>query len=53
MGDELRTMLVALAQFCGVLNVLYNFAACWERVIYLLRKFARATGGCARFCEFL
>ena len=51
--QELCTMLLALAQFCDVLKVLYSFAGSWERVIYLLRSFARAAGGCARFCEFV
>ena len=51
--DELRTLLRALAQYCHLLNVLHSFAGSWEEVIYLLRKFARAVGGCARFCEFL
>ena len=46
-------MLLALAQFCDVLKVLYSFAGSWERVIYLLRSFARAAGGCARFCELV
>jgi hypothetical protein len=46
-------MLSALAKFCDVLNVLLKFAGTWERVIYLLRSFSRAAGGCARFCEFL
>ena len=44
---ELYDMLWALAKFCDVLNVLLKFAGSWERVIYLLRSFSRAAGGCA------
>ena len=53
MDSELREGLSTLARHCAVLSVLHKFAGSWERVIYMLRSFSRAAGGCARFCEFM
>jgi len=53
LGRKITEELQKLRRELSVLGVIYDFAGCWEGVVWLLRTITRMATGNPRICEFL